>query len=366
MSSYKILLLSPALEEVGGVSVFAQTLIEFLNPEFVVDHFQIGNRPGNRNPFKQIFFFLHDGKELKKRLKEKAYDVVHLNPSFRILSLLRDSYYLSRINKQTAGKALVLFHGWDEFLAARIQKNILLRRLFRCIYGKARLLTVLCRSFKDSLVKMGIPAEMISVVTTMYREGHIPAKDSKHADRDSVQVLFMGRLFKSKGPYVAAEAAKILLENGNRVRFVLAGEGPEYVGLQKYIQDHGLAEYVSLPGNIVGEEKKNILRSSDIFVLPSVGEGCPIALLEAMGSGLAVVSTPVGAVPDIIEQEKNGLLVKTCSGKSFSQAVLRLIKDKNLLRRMQSLNRKEAKQSYSAEVVTRKIESLYSSIIHDK
>jgi glycosyltransferase involved in cell wall biosynthesis len=366
MSPFDILLISPSLEGVGGVSVFAQMLMDHIGPEFRVEHFTVANRPGNRRVLKQLLFFYKDAKHLKKKLEEKTYDVIHLNPSFRPLALPRDTYYLSRISKFKTAKTLVMFHGWDEAMARKIARNPFFRRLFMRTYKKARLILVLCRSFRQQLLDLGMPSSKIDVVTTMYQKD----RDSLAVERERgdrrVRFLFMARLLRAKGPYVAAEAVKLLVENGyTDIRFVMAGEGPEFKGLSRYIKKQALEDYVRMPGIISGEKKKKILAESDILLLPSSSEGCPIAILEAMGAGMAVIARPVGAIPDIVESGKNGFLVESGEAHPFYEAARQLIQDKELLKRMQSENRQKAEAHYEVKAVVKEIESLYRSVAHE-
>lgn len=366
MAKYKILLLFPSLEDIGGVATFCRLLFKNLSSDFEIDHFQIGNRPGNKGLIKQLSFFLKDARGLKKKLIKNRYNLIHLNPSFRVLALPRDSFYLSRINKFCGENTLVMFHGWDEGLAERIKRNPIFRKLFRRIYEKVKLILVLCQPFREQLEKIGIPSEKIKVITTMYQEEHNAGGYPQKKANDEVNILFMARLIKSKGPYIAAEVGKLLVENGYKnFHFVFAGEGPEYEGLKRYINEHRLTDYIQAPGTISGEQKRAILEASDIFLFPSRSEGCPIAVLEAMDAGMAVVSTPVGAIPEVVKKGENGFLVDSQEPRAFYEAVTRLIENREMLKRIQKNNRKKAKENYEAKVVTKKIESLYLSIIHD-
>ena len=90
----RVLLLSPSFEDRGGVASFCRILMKHASPEFEIDHLEIGNRPGNRNPVRRLSFLLGDAARLRRSLKSNSYDLVHINPSMEILSLLRDSFYL--------------------------------------------------------------------------------------------------------------------------------------------------------------------------------------------------------------------------------------------------------------------------------
>ena len=89
-------------------------------------------------------------------------------------------------------------------------------------------------------------------------------------------------------------------------------------------------------------------------------------LLEAMGAGMAVVSTPMGAIPDIVEQNKNGYLVESQNPHDFFDKIRSLLDDRELMQKFQIRNQEEARSKYRAGAVTRKIESFYHEMIEDK
>jgi glycosyltransferase involved in cell wall biosynthesis len=133
--------------------------------------------------------------------------------------------------------------------------------------------------------------------------------------------------------------------------------------LKSYISNHGLEGYIDVPGFISGETKKEILAKSDIFLFPSYcQEGCPVVILEAMVAGLAIVSTPAGAIPDIVKQNENGFIIDSRDPREFYEAIIKLIEDENLLRKIQKNNIEKAEENYETKIATRRIEALYLSI----
>lgn len=110
---------------------------------------------------------------------------------------------------------------------------------------------------------------------------------------------------------------------------------------------------MDIKGYLKGKAKQRILDSHDIFLFPTYyGEGRPIVLLEAMGAGLAVISTPVAAIPEIVKNEENGIIVDSREPIDFFKAVRRLIEDLKLLCYIKKHNKEIAKRFYDAKVVT--------------
>jgi len=369
MAARQVLMLFPSLEDKGGVTVFCRSLSKNLEGAFKIEHFQIGNRPGNRSLIKRVFYFCRDLFNLKKTLHRNRYDVVHLNPSLRVLSLLRDSLFLSMINKgeNNLPKTLVMFHGWSRELAERIHKNFFYRKIFLKIYEKASLILVLSRDFKKQLEKIGLPKDRIMITTTMYEKEKTDQKIQEKGKEGKTNILFMARLEKAKGVHIAAEVSKLLVEDGRmNFKFFFAGDGSESLWLRRYAKKYMLNRHIEILGYLRGKRKQEVLGESDIFLLPSSSEGCPVAVLEAMGGGLAVISTPVGAIPDVVENNINGLIVESLDPKDFYAAVKILLDDKQFLREMQLANIRKAETLYEAKVVTKKFQLLYQSLMASK
>ena len=366
--NYKILIMFPSLEDKGGVVSFCRLLMENLASPFHVEHLMIGNRPGNQNLMKRLSFIFHDSLSLKRMLVREKNDIIHLNPSLKILSLLRDSFYLSVIKRFHPGKTVVMFHGWNEFLAEKIIRNHFYRKFFKGIYENVDLILVLCKQFREQLIKMGIRPGSVRIITTMYKGTQVQTENHKKKANNVNRILFMARLVKSKGVYIAADVGRLLVENGYKnIKLTFAGDGPELGGLREYITQHGLDEYIDTPGYLTGEIKWKTLEENDIFLYPSYyGEGCPIVILEAMGSGLAVISSSLAAIPEIVKNNENGFIIGSRDPKEFFVQVKKLIENRELLKKMQNLNKKKAEELYDAKVVTKKIEALYLATIDKK
>jgi len=368
MAFHRILFLSPSMQGKGGVVEFCRILMANLGADFEVDHLTVANRPGVRSPLKRVGHFFSDYFRLKKKLKRSQYSLCHLNPSFRILALLRDGIYLRLIHRFYSGRILVTFHGWDGRLFEKIRKNTFLRALLNNTIGKARMILVLSGKFKSQLEGMGYPPEKINVITTMYEGNFADRTGGDESSRKRTNLVFVSRFIRCKGAHIAAETVKLLVEQGYKDIFAtFAGDGPEWEGLRNYVNKNLLGEYIGMPGFVRDAEKRKILEEGDIFLFPTYcQEGCPIVLLEAMGAGMAVVSTPRGAIPDIVEQGKNGFLVEGQNPQDFAEKIRSLLDDRTLMRKFQIQNQEEAKLKYQADKVIQKIESFYHKMRGDK
>jgi glycosyltransferase involved in cell wall biosynthesis len=147
-----------------------------------------------------------------------------------------------------------------------------------------------------------------------------------------LKLLYVGRLDAEKGLRYLVKALRVLVVKGDgNFTLQLVGEGPEAQRLRNQVANLGLSRHVIFGGYVPhGRELYDIYKKNDILVLPSLTEGCPQVLFEAMACGIPVVATKVGGVPHLIEDEKNGLLVDPASSKELVAAIRRFCADPQL------------------------------------
>ena len=146
-----------------------------------------------------------------------------------------------------------------------------------------------------------------------------------------VRILFVGFLRHEKGLDYLLKALKILSEEGINVELCIVGDGPYKSKLVNLAQSLNIADKVRFCGYLpLGAELQEFYARADVFVLPSISEGTPRVLLEAMARGVPIVAARVGGIPDIILHEQTGLLVSPGDEQDLASAIHRLIKDKKI------------------------------------
>ena len=135
----------------------------------------------------------------------------------------------------------------------------------------------------------------------------------------------IGRLTSQKGYRYLIEAARLVAREIPNVRFPIIGEGEEHRALESLIGDRGLGEFVRLLGH--RDQAASLCAGFDLFVLPSLWEGAPYALLEAMAAGLPVVATRVAGNADLVVEGKTGLLVPPRDPPALARAIAELLRD---------------------------------------
>jgi glycosyltransferase involved in cell wall biosynthesis len=177
--------------------------------------------------------------------------------------------------------------------------------------------------------------------------------------RDAVIVACVGRLqaVKRIDRFLRA-IAQVRRQSSVRVRAIIAGDGPLQGDLERQAKELGLGpEAVVFEGSVA--DVRTIYRRSDLVMLTSDWEGSPNVLLEAMASGLPVVATRVGGVPEIVLDCQVGFLVEPSDEDGLAAALAQLIEDEGLRRRMGRQARKYVQANHSTERLPELLQSLY-------
>jgi glycosyltransferase involved in cell wall biosynthesis len=205
------------------------------------------------------------------------------------------------------------------------------------------------RFFRDEL---GVPESKLPIVynwTAPPEYFHIPAPDPTPGR--PLRVLFMAWIDRPKGVFDLLEAARALRSDGETPPFELhfAGGGADEDELRDHLGSGSLSDWVHYHGWVDGEAKRNLLESADIYSLPSYSEGMPNSVIEAMAAGRPVVVTPVGAIPDVVRDGENGLVVPVRDREALAAAIGRLLSSEVLRRQLGESGRETARAMFSVE-----------------
>ena len=233
---------------------------------------------------------------------------------------------------------------------------------------RADQLVVIGRYWQDYLVEtLGISPEKVAVIPNGVPDpGRLQKADAVNTDRPlSARLLALGELGPRKGTpeILAALASPDLQERAWSA--TLAGNGA-VADYQAEVQRLGLAERVQLPGWVDSEQAWQLLAQSDVLLLPSRLEGLPVAILEAMASGVAVITTPVGAIPDAILDGETGLLTPVGDASALSAAILRLLDDPLLRKRLAAAARQRFAECFTIERTAEQFARLYGHLVPNR
>lgn len=171
----------------------------------------------------------------------------------------------------------------------------------------------------------------------------------------------IGRLTPVKGIPYLLQAARTLLLQGAKVKVLIVGDGNIKPDLMTQARDMGISEHVVFLGH--REDTKELVQAMDIFVLPSLSEGIPMALLEAMAASRSVVASRVGGVPEIIEDGVEGFLVEPMDVNGLTEKCMRLIQSPEMAQKMGEMARARVEHDFSAENMAHRVAVLYGELI---
>lgn len=356
-----VLMLGPAPHAVSGVSThLKQLMASALGERFTLLHYQVGSE--GRVETRPIAWLrlVFDPWRFALRVMIVRPGIVHINTSLNFKAFWRDVAYLL-VAKLLRRKVVYQVHGGalpQEFFRGRPLLTSLLRRVLRLPDSIVLLARSELRAYQAF-----IGAERVKLIPNAVE---IPPAGvvKRRAPRDGrpFRITYLGRLIRSKGLFELIEAMSALRDYGYPFELVLAGDGPDYADLQWYCDLLHVREWVRFPPPVMGTAKSHLLSTSDVFVLPSHAEGLPYALLEAMAAGLPVVATAVGGIPDVVENEANGLLIAPNEPRQLTAALSSLLDDGELRARLGAAARERIVRSYSIERLVGDVGQLYDAL----
>lgn len=235
----------------------------------------------------------------------------------------------------------------------------------RLVLGRFDEVIVVSDAVANTLRRWGVAPKKVSTipngVDVEQFHGAAPALREEIALKGHALVGFVGRLEPYKGGALLLRAAKQVLAVYPKAKFVLVGGGPARQEWETLAAQLGITEHVSFAG--VHDDMPGVYASLDIVVLPSLIEALPMCLLEAMAAGRPVIATRVGAVPKLINTEQTGLLVDPGDEDGIARAILRLLHDTELARRLGENGRTHVARHFSAEAMAKSYMEKYQEVL---
>ncbi|MFD4368326.1 glycosyltransferase family 4 protein [Rhodococcus sp. NPDC058521] len=210
--------------------------------------------------------------------------------------------------------------------------------------------------------RLRIPRDRVGV---LYNPVRLPNRVSEQVDLEVVHIVTLGRLGERKGSYDLVRALAMLEPSvTERIRVSMCGDG-EIGEVEAAIEAAGISNVVTVPGWLSAEDADELLSAAQIFVLPSYQEGLPMALLEAMGHGLAPITTAVGSIGEVITPGRNGVLVEPSDIDALTRAVTTLVTDDDA-RRTLARNAREQAENFDLDSWYAEIARVWTALYGDR
>lgn len=222
---------------------------------------------------------------------------------------------------------------------------------------------------RQLITELDVPPEKIAVVYYGVDEQYRPLAPKSRALHRRLNLtatrvlLHVGSLKSRKNLPVLLEAFRDVVSQLPQARLILVGRGPEEARLRGYVQSLGLEQMVVFAGFVTEQEKLEYYHSADLFVSPSLLEGFGLAVGEAMACGLPVVATCAGSLPEVVSDGETGLLVPPDDVASLSQAILRILRDRDLAHSFGRAGRARVERLLRWEATARRTLELYEALL---
>ena len=283
----------------------------------------------------------------------KSYDVLHVHMAAQA-SFDRKAFFIRKA-KKLSKKIIIHQHAADFDAYFLEQADDKKRERIRTVFSMADNVIVLSKEWEEFFGEHVCDKNKIIVI-----HNGIMISEVKKKDYLKKNILMLGRLGERKGTYDLLEAIPHVLKQIPNCMFYLGGDG-DIQKCRELIKQKNLQDHVSLLGWIDDAKKKEYFENCSIFVLPSHHEGMPMALLEAMGHGLASISTNVGGISSVIENETCGILIQAGDVSQLTRALIRLLEDSELRQKIGEAGQKHIMENFNVESGIQKLISLYES-----
>lgn len=335
----------------GGISAVIQYWSRYIDGLQYYPTYKLGN------VVIRIYWFMSSfvRMALKMRLDQEV-KIVHLHTAadgsfWRKVQLIH-------LAKRLGRKVILHIHAsrFKNFYEESNRKQWILENL-----QQADVLIVLSESWREWFANIGVQKERIVVLhnITEYpqKKGHKPSVEKGRP----VRFLFLGEIGERKGVFdILRGMANAPAELRGKMELRIGGNRHE-AELKKMISDNGLANIVKFEGWVGGDKKIELLNWADVFILPSRNEGLPISILEAMSYGMPVISSPVGGIPEIVD-EQNGILVKPGNEKEIMKAMAYFVKRPSEIAIMGS-HSQEVVKTYLPDYVMNSLKTIYEDLL---
>jgi glycosyltransferase involved in cell wall biosynthesis len=356
-----VLLLGPARTAVSGVSTHLNQLFKSqLSTCFHFSQFQVGREGRAENRLGTLLRLLGSPFAFALCVLRRRPQIVHINTSFDRKAYWRDLTYLV-IAKVLLRRVVYQIHGGalpQELFSSSPWLTSLLRRTL----SYPDVVVVLSEIERAAYRGFASDVPLVLIANAVEIED-VNLDLARYESNRPLEVAYLGRLAYSKGVFDIVQAVAILRTRGIEVRLKLAGSGAAEEQLRKAITEARLDDRVQLLGPVFGAAKQRLWQSANVLAFPSHSEGLPYALLESMAAGVVPVISPVGAIPDVVQEHVHGIFVPPRNPLALADALERLHRDRAAVQRMAIAGRQRIVDHYSVDRLAAEFQRLYMSLM---
>lgn len=353
------LLTGPRRAALSGVSTHVNLLLASeLSRTFSLRHFEVGREGRSESPPARALRFLVSPFALAHQVLAQRAAIVHVNSALTRRAYWRDLVYMI-VARLCGARVLYQVHGGpapQAFCRGRLAA-VFVRATLRL----ADAIVVLSAAHSEAFRRFADGPRVVILPNGIDCSAYAALAPNPSRPDRALRLLYLGRLVREKGLYELLEALLVACGAGVGAELVLAGEGPEEADLRATAAKCAQLR-VSFVGPVRGPEKIALLDWADVLVLPSYAEGLPYALLESMAAGVPAIAARVGAIPDVVTDGVNGLLVEPGAPGDLAAAMCRIAGDPAALARMSEAGRATVTERYSIERLAVELRRVYAGL----
>lgn len=313
-----------------------------------------------------VFASYIDGRKLKKAcftvfaflkfcLTKRNYDIYHIHAASRT-STFRKGFYV-RAAKKWGKKVIFHVHGAQYMEFYREISDRKKSKVIR-ILKAADLVIALSQDWKNKFDETFGLTNCVVLENGIDTERLAPAITSPEAHQNSFVAL--GRLGNRKGTYDLVGAVELAVKSNPNIKLYLAGDG-EVEQVRQLVQQKKLTKNIEVVGWADFEKKLELLQHVSTVVLPSYNEGLPMSILEGMACGKAIISTKVGAIPEVVKPD-NGILIDAGDVEALASAMVRCTTDLKMISLMGRNNIEVMRNEFSMVSMHKKLMKYYDVV----
>jgi len=340
----------------GGISSVINEYKRTIENSF--NYFPSTYSPNIRYTF-LVFPFLLVGFVIKL-LFNQQFKIVHIHGA-SVGSFYR-KYVFFLISKYIFRKRVLYHIHGARYHLFYAESSPIVKKLVQHIVNKSDGVIVLSESWKVFFANNFTP-KRIYILSNIV--GYAPPLNKYIVDNKStLKLLFLGRIGDRKGIF---DLLQLLVERkkeiDGKLELIVGGDG-EVQRLINFVKTNDLTNTVKFVGFVEGKDKKQILTNSDIYILPSYNEGLPISILEAMSYSMPIISTNVGGIPEIVDNNLNGLLVDPGDKVALFKAIKVFFENRQKVTSFGKRSYEKVK-NYFPEAVKCQLNDIYKEVIEN-
>ncbi len=240
-------------------------------------------------------------------------------------------------------------------------KSVIFKKVVKFILNNADRIVAQSTNTRDNAISFYNPVKDVGIIPLAFHPPVVKKTGRKmlNLQDDVFYLITVGRLIKRKSIETILQALGQI--KNNKIKLIIAGDGPEKGRLKGIVSDLGLDQRVQFLGYVTEDDKFRYLSIADLFILTSLHEGFGIVFMEAMNAGLPVVATNNGGQVDLLKHNENALLIDVGDVNACRDAILRFVRDKTFYKKCSSNNKKRIR-NYHADIVAMEYLRIFSEL----